>query len=304
MTAPADMSLDIEGLTHVYANGVVALDDLCVRVGAGVFGLLGPNGAGKTTLMEILALRRKPSAGVVRFGEVDLLGAPGAFRTRLGYLPQDFDFHSRTTVAGALGLFARLFGLGARQARGRIDEVLARTNLTALAHRRLGALSGGEKRRFGIAQAILNFPALLIVDEPTSGLDAQERLAFHDVLLELGRDRVVLLSTHLVRDVQAVCERVAVLHHGRLIFHDRVEELVRRAEGKTWEFPAESEAIDRLADEGRLVSVREDARGFAVRAVSATPPAPDARRVAPGMEDAYISLVGGEGRGGAGDVEY
>lgn len=289
--------LEIRNLTHVYPDGVRALDGLSLRVERGVFGLLGPNGAGKTTLMEILALRRRPTAGAVRFGAGDLLRSPQAIRPRLGYLPQSFGFFPMMTVGAALRLFGRLFGFRAREARRRAEAAMERVHLSALAGRRLRALSGGEKRRFGIAQAILNDPDLLIVDEPTAGLDVEERLAFHNLLFELGQDRIVLLSTHIVGDIEAVCGRLAVLHHGRIIFHDRVDALVRQAEGQTWEFEVAGERIDTLAEEGRLVSVREGATGFVARVVAAGKISPEARSVAPGLEDAYIRLVGREGRG-------
>ncbi|MCX7015101.1 MAG: ATP-binding cassette domain-containing protein [Candidatus Sumerlaeota bacterium] len=289
--------LEIHELRHVYGDGVVALDALSLRIGRGVFGLLGPNGAGKTTLMEILALRRRPTAGRVMLGAVDLLRSPDVIRRRLGYLPQVFAWFPNMTVRQSLVVMARLFGLRDREARRRGDEALERARLTRLGRRRFRALSGGEKRRFGIAQAILNNPGLLIVDEPTTGLDAEERLAFHTLLFELGQERIVLLSTHIVRDIEATCARLAVLHHGRLIFHDRVEALVRLAEGRTWEFPTDGETVDRLAETGRLVSVREETRGFIARVVEEEKPSPAARSVEPGLEDAYIRLVGREGLG-------
>jgi ABC-type multidrug transport system ATPase subunit len=286
--------LEISDLKHVYPGGIEALGGVSLRIGPGVFGLLGPNGAGKTTLMEILALRKKPTSGQARMGQVDLIRRPAAFRPKLGYLPQSFDFFARLRVKGALRIFGRLFGFSRDEARRKADAVIERLRLSSLANRPIGALSVGERRRFGIAQAILNDPELLIGDEPTAGLDTEERALFQDLIFELGQDRIVLFSTHIVGDIEAACEKVAVLHGGKVIFNGNLESLTSQANGKTWEFESQPEMFDRLAAEGRLTWVRELKGGFVARAVGDTPPAPNARSVAPGLEDAYIGLVGRE----------
>jgi ABC-type multidrug transport system ATPase subunit len=296
-SAPVRARLVIEHLHKVYTNGVVALDDLSLELGHGVFGLLGPNGAGKTTLMEILATLLLPSAGRIRFDGIDLLRKPQRIRPLLGYLPQTFGLYPNLTIGQFLGLMGRLYGLGGRRLRARIDEVLERVNLVRLRKRPMRSLSGGEQRRTGIAQALLNEPQLLIVDEPTSGLDPQERLHFRNLLFDLGRKRVVILSTHLVKDVEFSCNDMIVLHHGQAIYRGAPLDLVGRAEGRTWEFAVAPGEFDTVRERFQLVTIRETGEGFyRARVVGDEPPLAQAEAVEPNLEDAYVLLVGGEGR--------
>jgi len=289
--------LVIERLRKVYSNGFVALDDVSLAIGEGVVGLLGPNGAGKTTLIEILATLLEPTAGRVTFDGADLLRRPQRIRRFLGYLPQTFGLYPNLTVAQFLRFAGGLCGLGGQRLRRRIGEVGAMVRIEHLAGRALRGLSGGEQRRLGIAQALLNNPRLLVVDEPTSGLDPQERLHFRNLLFDLGRGRVVILSTHLVKDVEFSCSDMIVLHRGRVLFRGIPSELVAMASDRTWEFDIGPGEFDRAHERFHLVTFIEDESGsFRARVVAEGPPAEGARKVEPNLEDAYILLVGNEGQ--------
>lgn len=289
--------LVIEHLCKTYSNGVVALDDVSLTIGEGVFGLLGPNGAGKTTLIEILATLLIPTSGRVQFDGIDVLRRPQKVRRRVGYLPQFFGFYPNLTVDQFLNLMGRLSGLRTRTRRQRVSEATAMVGIDQLGRRSLRTLSGGERQRLGIAQALLNDPPLLVVDEPTSGLDPQERLLFRNLLFDLGQGRVVVLSTHLVKDVEFSCADMVVLHRGRILFRGAPAELVAKARDKTWEFEIGSGEFDQARQDSRLVTVVEDEQGrFRARLVADSQPAPRAWNVEPNLEDAYILLVGGEGR--------
>jgi ABC-type multidrug transport system ATPase subunit len=295
--ARPEARLVIEHLRKVYSNGFVALDDVSLTIGEGVVGLLGPNGAGKTTLIEILATLLAPTAGRVTFDATDLLRHPQKIRRLLGYLPQTFGLYPNLTVAQFLRFAGRLCGLGGRRLHGRIGEVSEMVRIEHLASRALRGLSGGERRRLGIAQALLNNPRLLVVDEPTSGLDPQERLHFRNLLFDLGRGRVVILSTHLVKDVEFSCGDMIVLHRGRVLFRGIPSELVAMARDKTWEFDIAPGEFDQAHERFHLVTFIEDANGsFRARVVSDGPPAEGAWKVEPNLEDAYILLVGSEGQ--------
>jgi ABC-type multidrug transport system ATPase subunit len=296
-SAPNGARLVIEDLRKVYSNGLVALDNLSLQIGEGVLGLLGPNGAGKTTLIEILATLLEPTSGRVRFMGIDLLRHPQKIRRLLGYLPQSFGFYPNLTVAQFLSLMGRLSGLGGRRLRARVAEVGAMVNIEHLYRRSLRNLSGGERQRMGIAQALLNDPPLLIVDEPTSGLDPQERLHFRNLLFDLGRDRVVILSTHLVKDVEFSCTDMVVLHRGRVLCRSVPSDLVATARDKTWEFDVAPGEFDQTRERFQLVTILEDEKGaFRARVVSDGQPVAGAWKVEPNLEDAYILLVGSEGR--------
>jgi ABC-type multidrug transport system ATPase subunit len=284
-------------LRKAYQNGVVALEDVSLEIGEGVFGLLGPNGAGKTTLIEILATLLIPTSGRIRFGSIDVRKQPRAVRRVLGYLPQTFGLYPNLTVTQFLKMMGRLNGLGGRRLRARVREVLGLVDMDALRRRPMRMLSGGETRRVGIAQALVNDPRLLIVDEPTSGLDPEERLRFRNLLFDLGRDRVVILSTHLVKDIEFSCSDMVVLHHGRLLYRGAPSDLIAAARGKTWEFDVSPAEIDPIRERHLLVTIVEDENGsFRARVVGEESPLERAWKVEPNLEDAYILLVGSEGR--------
>mgnify|MGYP003375582983 CR=1 FL=1 len=278
--------LEIQGLTRRYGR-TLALDDVSLSVGPGVLGLLGPNGAGKTTLMSILATVTRPSAGSFAWEGRDGLRDPFAVRRALGYLPQDFGLHGQLTAREFLRYVGRLKGLSGRALEQRLAQLLELVNLHAAADRRLSGYSGGMRQRVGIAQALLSNPRLLIVDEPTVGLDPEERLRFRNLLSEIAHGRVVILSTHIVSDVEAVAERIAVLRRGRLLTLARPEELLRSAEGRVFRalVPPErlAEAQQRLA----VSSLTRRPEGVQVRFVG-PPEWPGAEAVEPTLEDAYL----------------
>jgi len=282
------MELRIENVSKVYRGGVSGLCDFSLTLGPGVLGLVGPNGAGKSTLMRILATVTQSTEGRVVWDGADIARQPNNLRTVLGYLPQDFGVYPHLNAVEFLEYLAALKGLDGREARERIDGLLQMLNLTDVCRRPLGGYSGGMKQRVGIAQALLNDPQLLIVDEPTAGLDPEERVRFRNLLSELGGERIVILSTHIVSDVEAAATEIAILNQGRLIWHSVPEELLRAVEGKVWEWVVPSE--DLIDVKGRcLVSgtVRRG-DGVHVRLIAQTPPDPDVRALSPTLEDAYL----------------
>jgi len=294
---PQGARLSIKELRKVYPTGVVALDGLTLSVGEGVFGLLGPNGAGKTTLMEILATLLAPTSGRVEFEGIDIVRRPHEARRLLGYLPQSFDLFPNLRVVQFLVMMGRLYGLGGKRLRSRIGEAAEAAGIGHILRRPIKGLSGGERQRVGIAQALLSDPPLLIVDEPTSGLDPQERLQFRNLLFDLGRGRVVILSTHLVKDVEFSCTDMLVLHRGKALYRGTPAQLVASALGKAWEFEVAPSDFERVRREFLLVTIVEGDDGvFRARVVSDRRPKEEARQVEPNLEDAYVLLVGSEAR--------
>ena len=230
------MELRIRNLSKTYANGVVALDKVTLTIPAGMFGLLGPNGAGKSTLMRTLATLQECDAGSVFFGDFDVLDEKDEIRRLLGYLPQDFGVYPKVTAYELLDHFAQLKGLSNRARRREVvDGLLQQTNLFEVRHQRLGGFSGGMRQRFGIAQALLGDPQLIIVDEPTAGLDPQERVRFHNLLSDIGDDKTVLLSTHIVSDVSDLCANMAIINKGHVLLCGEPQKLIDEIDGKIWE---------------------------------------------------------------------
>src|SRR3974390_292202 len=237
------MRLMVEGLSKMYRGGVQALRGVNLALRPGVLGLLGPNGAGKSTLMRILATITQPSAGRVVWADADIAKDPDALRTVLGYLPQDFGVYPNLSAIEFLDYLAAVKGIPADAARRRISELLALVNLADAARRPLGGYSGGMRQRVGIAQALLNDPKLLIVDEPTAGLDPAERVRFRNLLSELSGERIVILSTHIVSDIESSATSIAVMKHGRLVAHKTPEDMLQIVEGMIWEFTVPSENL-------------------------------------------------------------
>jgi ABC-2 type transport system ATP-binding protein len=280
--------LEIRALGKRYPNGTVALGDFSLDVGEGVLGLLGPNGAGKTTLLSILATVTRPTSGTFLWEGADGVKSPLAVRRTLGFLPQDFGVYDRLTAREFVRYLGRLKGIPEKVLSSRVDAVLELVNLHGAADRRLGSYSGGMRQRVGIAQALLGDPKLLIVDEPTVGLDPEERVRFRNLLSEIAQGRVVILSTHIVSDVEAVASRIAVMRHGRLVTSATPEELLARAEGRVFSAVLSS---DRLAEAQRRVAVSSLARksdGVHLRFVGDGAALPGARAVEPTLEDAYL----------------
>jgi ABC-2 type transport system ATP-binding protein len=280
--------LTVEHLSKTYRGGVRALDDVSLSLGPGVLGLLGPNGAGKSTLMRILGTITRPSAGRVLWNGSDAIAAPGALRAALGYLPQDFGIYPHLTAIEFLEYLAAVKRVPARIARARIPELLLLVNLVEAAHRPLGSFSGGMRQRVGIAQALLSDPQLLIVDEPTVGLDPEERLRFRNLLSDLGGERVVILSTHIVSDVEAAATSIAFIEGGRLIAHAAPEEILRTVEGKVWEWLVPSAELAAVKAAQRVTGTVRRPDGVRVRAVSEHPPTEQATAAVPTLEDAYL----------------
>jgi ABC-2 type transport system ATP-binding protein len=285
------VELQIDRVSKQYRGGVRALDDFTMRLGPGVLGLLGPNGAGKSTLMRILATIARPTAGHVTWNGVDVLRDPDSVRRALGYLPQDFGVYPNLSALEFLRYLAAVRGLGGPAIERRIEELLELTNLAGVKHRPLGSFSGGMRQRVGIAQALLNDPRLVIVDEPTVGLDPEERMRFRSLLGELAGERIVILSTHIVSDVEAAATSIALIAGGRLLAHDAPEALVARAAGRVWEWTIAPDTLADVRARTTVVGVTRRPDGLLVRAVAGEAPATAARPVPPTLEDAYLDAV-------------
>lgn len=285
------MQLVVESLCKDYRAKPGALRNVDVSLGPGVLGLLGPNGAGKSTLMRILATVTRPTSGRVSWNGVDILREPDRLRTVLGYLPQDFGVYPNLSAREFLEYLSAVKGIATAQARRRIDELLELVNLAEVAKRPLGGYSGGMRQRVGIAQALLNDPQLLIVDEPTAGLDPEERVRFRNLLSELSGERVVILSTHIVSDVEAVATNIAILAHGQLLAQGTPEALLSSVDGKVWEVIVPSPELAVLRQRFLISSTAHRSDGVHARVVSEARPASAARQVEPNLEDAYLAAL-------------
>lgn len=282
---------ELVDLSKVYRGGKRAVDGMTLRLGVGMLGLLGPNGAGKSSLMRIAATVTRPTSGRVLFNGTDAVAHPDELRSSLGYLPQDFGVYPNLSAREFLGYLAAAKGITARSARTRIDELLELVNLTEAGKRPLGKYSGGMLRRVGIAQALLADPKVIIVDEPTAGLDPEERVRFRNLLSDLAADRVVMLSTHIVSDVESVAQDIAVVAGGRLLRRGTPEELLREMEGQVWDVLV---TVDDLAAVRARHIVSRMARtrdGVRARLLSAEQPYQGAVSVAADLEDAYLAIV-------------
>src|ERR687889_1670059 len=227
--------LEIQNLSHTYPNGTVALDDVSLSIPRGMYGLLGPNGAGKSTLMRTVATLQEPTSGSIKFGDIDVLADPERLRRTLGYLPQDFGVYPRVSAYAMLDQLAVLKGItGASDRKSVVETLLNQTNLWAVRDKSIAGFSGGMRQRFGIAQALIGNPELIIVDEPTAGLDPEERNRFLNLLAEIGENVVVILSTHIVDDVSDLCARMAVLANGRVQLEGAPLDLIRSTRGRIW----------------------------------------------------------------------
>jgi ABC-type multidrug transport system ATPase subunit len=285
------LQLLIDSLSKKYSSSTWGLKNVSLQLRPGVLGLLGPNGAGKSTLMRILATVTRPSNGRVRWNDIDTLTTPDPLRSVLGYLPQDFGVYPNLSAIEFLQYIAAVKGLDSASARKRIDELLSVVNLTDARNRPLGGYSGGMRQRVGIAQALLNDPQLLIVDEPTAGLDPEERVRFRNLLSELSGERIVILSTHIVSDIEAIATDIAILSQGQLLAHDSPEALLASVNGKVWEVLVPSAQFPALQQQHLVSSTAHRSDGVHVRVVSNTPPLPHATLLEPSLEDAYLAHV-------------
>jgi ABC-type multidrug transport system ATPase subunit len=282
--------LDIESVSKKYRGGNFGVRDLTLHATSGVLGLVGPNGAGKTTLMQMIATITRPTTGRILFKGEDVVRKPNALRARLGYLPQDFGVYENLTAREFLRYFASLKGVRSPQ---RVDEMLEMVNLHGVATRAVGGFSGGMRQRLGIAQALINDPEMVIVDEPTAGLDPEERVRFRNILSDLGSGRLVILSTHIVSDVESIATSIAVMREGHLVALDAPESLMQQASGTVWEIVVSSAEFERLRGNLRVSSVMRRPDGVHARVVAASRPIAEAVAAEPTLEDAFLAIMSG-----------
>jgi len=247
--------LSIKGLTHIYDNGVKALNNVNLTIPKGMFGLLGPNGAGKSSLMRTLATLQQPTSGRILFSEDDVLAEPIKLRRQLGYLPQDFGVYPRGSAYELLDHLAVLKGITNKKDRKKtVEALLVQTNLFDVRNKKVSTYSGGMRQRFGIAQALLGKPQLIIVDEPTAGLDPEERNRFHNLLSDIGEDIVVILSTHIVEDVADLCPNMAVLAHGEIVSQGTPKNLIEELKGRIWKKTIDKSDLTQYQQNYKVIS--------------------------------------------------
>lgn len=286
------MELNITNLSKTYPGGIRALQNISLIVRSGMFGLLGPNGAGKSTLMRIIATLQEPDSGTITLNGMDVLKDKQELRKILGYLPQEFGLDPKVTTRDYLDHLAVLKGLADRkQRREHVHDLMIKTNLIDYAGKRLGGFSGGMKQRFGIAQALLGDPKLLIVDEPTAGLDPEERIRFHNILSEISEQIVVILSTHIVADVSDICRNMAIIHKGQLLLESTPEKAVKDLEGTIWRALLERRDLELMRNKLTIISSRLFSGRIKVRVFSESCPGPDFEPVEPDVEDVYFITI-------------
>lgn len=291
--------LQILHLTKSYANGIKALDNVSINISNGMFGLLGPNGAGKSTLMRTLATLQQPDSGQVLFGGKDIHQHPQELRSQLGYLPQDFGVYPKISAVSLLDHLAILKGLLNRQERKeQVLALLQQTNLYNVRKQAVSTFSGGMRQRFGIAQALLGNPRLVIVDEPTAGLDPLERNRFHDLLSEIGEQVVVLLSTHIVEDVHDLCPEMAVLAGGKVILQGKPAALTTALHGKVWRKTISKDELQGYQSALNVISTRLTAGRLQLHVFSEYMPGGGFEPLHPGLEDVYFTALFGAQRSG------
>lgn len=282
----------ISDLSKTYSNGVMALRGVSLDLGPGLFGLLGPNGAGKSTLMRTIATLQKPDNGRIEFNGVDVVDEPSAIRSRLGYLPQEFGVYPKIPAADLLDHLAVLKGVGNRAARReQVGSLLALTNLWHVRKAPVSTFSGGMRQRFGIAQALLGNPSVVIVDEPTAGLDPEERNRFLNLLSEIGENVVVILSTHIVEDVRDLCPRMAILAEGRILLEGAPDSLIADLEGRVWRRAVAKDSLAAYREEMTVISTHLHSGVTVIHVLADRPPEPDFEPVAPDLEDVYFSTL-------------
>jgi len=287
------LKIEIKNLSKVYSGGFKALDQVDLTINNGMFGLLGPNGAGKSTLMRILVTLMQPTSGQVLVNGKDISTHRKEIRKMVGYLPQDFRFFAKLRSWEFLDYAARLAGMKSKAERSkRVDEMLQSVGLFEFRNRMANKLSGGMKRRLGIAQALIANPSIIIVDEPTTGLDPEERIRFRNLLSDLGRsETVIILSTHIVGDISSTCNQMALLNEGTLIYHGTPDQLVEEAKGYVWRAEITQEEYETLKNEVPIISTIPSGGGWEVQFVGEKPSSISAVQVHPNLEHAYVHYM-------------
>lgn len=285
------MALIITNLTKKYNTQKPALTDYSININKGVLGLLGPNGAGKSTLMKIIATISKPSSGTLLLDGADIVQKPDTIRKVLGYLPQDFGVYPNLNAYEFLEYIAAMKGIGGKRLRQRIDLLLEGVNLTADAKRPIGTYSGGMKQRIGIAQALLNDPKVLIFDEPTVGLDPEERMRFRQLISDLAHDCIIILSSHIVSDIETIADEVAIMQDGKLITHAPQYDIIKQAEGRIFEVLLETNTLNQFKNQYKVIDTARQSDRIKVRYISKDNVAPESISVTATLEDAYLFLT-------------
>jgi len=284
--------LSLSSLTHVYPNGTRALDDVSIDIPPGLYGLLGPNGAGKSTLMRCIATLQVPSAGSIRFGDIDVLAEPHRLRARLGYLPQDFGVYPRVSAYEMLDHIAVLKGYDSRGERKTVVETLLnQVNLWPVRNKALAGFSGGMRQRFGIAQALVGQPRLVIVDEPTAGLDPEESNRFLNLLSEIAESTVVILSTHIVQDVTNVCHRTAMIVGGKVVRAGTPRELIGELHGRIWEKLIDKKELEAHRASHNVIATRLYGGRTVIHVLADANPGNGFAPVEGNLEDVYFSTL-------------
>jgi ABC-type multidrug transport system ATPase subunit len=284
--------LRIDNLVHVYPNGTRAIDGITLAVPRGMFGLLGPNGAGKSSLMRCIATLQIPTQGAIRFGDIDVLKNPDALRRTLGYLPQDFGVYPRVTAHAMLDHLAVLKGLAnPGERRETVDALLHQVNLWDVRRKALAGFSGGMRQRFGIAQALLGQPQLIIVDEPTAGLDPEERNRFLNLLAEIGENVVVILSTHIVEDVADLCPRMAIISSGRIVRTGAPSDLIAQLAGRVWRKTINKDQLEAYRGDHQVIATRLFGGRTVIHVLADQHPGDEFEPMQGGLEDVYFSTL-------------
>ncbi|PWT91731.1 MAG: multidrug ABC transporter ATP-binding protein [Acidobacteria bacterium] len=286
------LELRIERLSKTYPNGVQALRDITLHIPTGMFGLLGPNGAGKSTLMRTIATLQEPDRGSIQFNGLNVLKDKDAVRRVLGYLPQEFGVYPKVSAEVMLNHFAILKGIThPRERKETVDALLQQTNLYQVRKEKLGSYSGGMKQRFGIAQALLGNPKLIIVDEPTAGLDPAERVRFHNLLSEIGENIVVILSTHIVEDVSDLCSQMAVISKGSLLLTGEPAKTIDQLKGKVWRKTIQRTELKEYENQLSIISTHLMSGRTVIHVISENQPDSSFSEVSPDLEDVYFSAL-------------
>jgi ABC-2 type transport system ATP-binding protein len=287
-----DAMLRLNGVTHIYANGTKALDNATLDIPKGMFGLLGPNGAGKSTLMRCIATLQTPSEGTIQFGDIDVVKTPEKLRATLGYLPQDFGVYPRVSALDLLDHLAVLKGVGNKgERKDTVETLLNQVNLWDVRKKAVAGFSGGMRQRFGIAQALIGNPSLIIVDEPTAGLDPEERNRFNNLLSEIGESVVVILSTHIVEDVADLCSRMAIIVNGKIVQTGAPAELMKNLNGQVWRRAIPKAALAEYQARMNVISTRLRGGETVIHVAANAAPEAEFEAVPSGLEDLYFATL-------------